>query len=93
MRCDGKIVLVVGAGSGIGRSTVEVFAENGGAAIVAADITLMESSRPSRVWQQAEPTAWRDLGHHRDRPYESPGRRGRSGIRAAGRTGVNRGVD
>jgi NAD(P)-dependent dehydrogenase (short-subunit alcohol dehydrogenase family) len=38
MRCDGKTVLVIGAGSGIGRSTAEVFAENGAHAIVAADL-------------------------------------------------------
>jgi NAD(P)-dependent dehydrogenase (short-subunit alcohol dehydrogenase family) len=38
MRCDGKTVLVIGAGSGIGRSTVDVFAENGAEVIVAADI-------------------------------------------------------
>jgi NAD(P)-dependent dehydrogenase (short-subunit alcohol dehydrogenase family) len=38
MRCDGKTVLVIGAGSGIGRATVQVFSENGAETIVAADI-------------------------------------------------------
>src|SRR5271154_5517665 len=39
MRCDGKIALVSGAGSGMGRATALVFAENGAkVAVVAHDM-------------------------------------------------------
>lgn len=37
MRCDGKVAVVVGAGSGIGRATAELFADNG-ARVAVADI-------------------------------------------------------
>src|SRR5438034_8440471 len=36
-RCDGKVVMVTGAGSGIGRATAMLFGEEG-ASVVAADI-------------------------------------------------------
>ncbi|MFJ8207350.1 SDR family NAD(P)-dependent oxidoreductase [Micromonospora chalcea] len=39
MRCDGKVALVVGAGSGIGASAAEVFHANG-ATVAVADINL-----------------------------------------------------
>jgi NAD(P)-dependent dehydrogenase (short-subunit alcohol dehydrogenase family) len=38
MRCDGKVAVVVGGGSGIGRATAELFAANG-AQVAVADIS------------------------------------------------------
>jgi NAD(P)-dependent dehydrogenase (short-subunit alcohol dehydrogenase family) len=44
MKCDGKIVLVAGAGSGIGRATAKLFANYGATVVVAAhDITKAQA--------------------------------------------------
>ena len=45
MRLQGKVALITGAGSGIGRETALLFAREG-AAIVVADVNARRARRP-----------------------------------------------
>lgn len=54
---SGKLVLVTGAGSGIGRETLLAFAEQG-ASVIAIDINLEAAERSCELARLLETTAW-----------------------------------
>jgi NAD(P)-dependent dehydrogenase (short-subunit alcohol dehydrogenase family) len=56
MRCDDKVVLLVGGGRGIGRATAEVFAANG-AAVAVADVDLANAEESAKLLTAAGTTA------------------------------------
>lgn len=90
---DGKIAIITGAGSGIGRATAKIFAREG-ARLLIADIvaeagletlkTLKDAGRPrssSRLADRARQAWLRGLGHGADGIRWRPDRR-RSRARA-----------
>lgn len=66
---DGKVVVITGAGSGMGRSCTQLFAQEG-AKVIAADISGKEK-------ETAAPLGWR-CSWPRNAPRTSPARPSRS---------------